>query len=70
MVADATRSILKAKQNRKQTVMNLGNSQMEEAVEKASRRVKALLTLGRKKGLVKKEESPKSKGRRRRGSLS
>jgi hypothetical protein len=51
-IATATRIILKAKQNRKLTVQNLPNQHIELAVETAARKVKGLLSLGRKKGLV------------------
>ena len=53
-IAAATRIILKAKNQRKATVQNLGAQGMEEAIESAARRVKAVLSFGRKKGLVKK----------------
>ncbi|KAL3924886.1 MAG: hypothetical protein SGILL_000766 [Bacillariaceae sp.] len=52
-IATAVRSIFKAKNKRKQTVQNLGTEQVEEAVETAARRVKNILSLGMRKGLVK-----------------
>ena len=52
-IAAAVRVILKTKNKRRQTVQNLGAESMEEAVESASRRVKSILTLGMKNGLVK-----------------
>jgi hypothetical protein len=52
-IAAAVRVILKAKNKRRQTVQNLGAESMEEAVEAASRKVKSILTLGMKNGLVK-----------------
>ena len=51
-IATATRIVLKAKNNRKITVNNLPNQHMEEAVERAARKVKGLLSFGKKKGLV------------------
>jgi hypothetical protein len=53
-IAQATRIIRGIKNNRKLTVQNLPNQHMEEAVENAARRVKGLLSFGRKKGLVSK----------------
>jgi hypothetical protein len=52
-IAEAVRVILKAKNKRRQTVQNLGAESVEEAVESASRRVKSILSLGMKNGLVK-----------------
>jgi hypothetical protein len=51
-IAAAVRVIFKAKNKRKQTVQNLGTEQVEEVVESAARRVKNILSLGMKKGLV------------------
>ena len=42
-IAGATRNILKAKQERLVTVQNLNSQGMEEALERASRKVKGLL---------------------------
>jgi hypothetical protein len=52
-IAEAVRIILKAKNKRKQTIQNLGAEGIEEAVESASRRVKSIISLGVKRGLVK-----------------
>jgi uncharacterized protein YjiS (DUF1127 family) len=52
-IYEATRIILKAKKRRKTTIRNLGDQNMEEAVESASRRVKEILSFGSKKRLVK-----------------
>jgi hypothetical protein len=54
-IAEAVRIIRKAKDRRKITVQNLGagTEAMEETVEAASRRIKGLLSFGRKKGLIK-----------------
>ncbi|KAL3907570.1 MAG: hypothetical protein SGILL_008818 [Bacillariaceae sp.] len=53
-IAAAVRVIFKAKNKRKQTVQNLNAESVEEVVESAARRVKNILSLGKKKGLVKK----------------
>jgi hypothetical protein len=53
-IAAAVRVIFKAKNQRKQTVMNLGSEAMEEAVESATRRVKSILSIGVMNGLIKK----------------
>eukprot|EP00339_Tiarina_fusa_P026306 CAMPEP_0117045928 /NCGR_PEP_ID=MMETSP0472-20121206/31770_1 /TAXON_ID=693140 ORGANISM="Tiarina fusus, Strain LIS" /NCGR_SAMPLE_ID=MMETSP0472 /ASSEMBLY_ACC=CAM_ASM_000603 /LENGTH=579 /DNA_ID=CAMNT_0004758111 /DNA_START=81 /DNA_END=1820 /DNA_ORIENTATION=- len=53
-IATATRSILKAKNERKVTVQNLGGQRMEEAVENTARCVKGLL-LGRFRNVKKVE---------------
>ena len=53
-IAVATRMILKAKNQRKVTVQNLGVQGVEQAVEEASRRVKGLLSFGRNRGLFKR----------------
>ena len=48
-IAEMVRTVLKVKNQRKQTVNNLSASGVEEAVEKARRRFTRLLTLGRNK---------------------
>lgn len=53
-IAQAIRVIRRAKERRKVTVQNLGSAgdALEETLERASRRIKSLLSFGRKKGLV------------------
>lgn len=53
-VAEMVRSVIKVKNQRRQTVNNLGAAGVEEAVEKARRRVGRLLSLGRRKAILKK----------------
>eukprot|EP00538_Stauroneis_constricta_P004431 CAMPEP_0119545644 /NCGR_PEP_ID=MMETSP1352-20130426/338_1 /TAXON_ID=265584 /ORGANISM="Stauroneis constricta, Strain CCMP1120" /LENGTH=779 /DNA_ID=CAMNT_0007590221 /DNA_START=735 /DNA_END=3074 /DNA_ORIENTATION=- len=53
-IAEMTRQVLKIKNNRKQTINNLNAAAMEEAVEKAKKKVKRLLSFGAKKNFVKK----------------
>jgi hypothetical protein len=53
-IAEATRIIRKAKDRRKTTIASLSSQGMEEAVETASRKVKGLLSFGKKKGLVRR----------------
>jgi hypothetical protein len=48
-IAEATRIIRKAKDRRRTTLANLSSQGMEEAVETASRKVKGLLSFGRRK---------------------
>jgi hypothetical protein len=48
-IAEATRIIRKAKDRRRTTLANLSSQGMEEAVEMASRKVKGLLSFGRRK---------------------
>lgn len=55
-IAEAMRSITKAKNQRRTTIHNLGMKPVEEAVESAARRVKGLLSFGKKKGLIKKQK--------------
>jgi hypothetical protein len=52
-IADCVRMCLKGKNQRQQTVNNLPVAGMEEAVEKAQRKIANLVTFGRKKALVK-----------------
>ena len=52
-VADMVRNILKVKNQRRQTINNLGAADMEEAVENAKRKVKSILTFGMKKDMIK-----------------
>jgi hypothetical protein len=54
-IADATRTALKAKNQRKQTVNSLGVAGAEEAVEKATRGIRSILHFGKKSGLIKKQ---------------
>jgi hypothetical protein len=49
-IAQATRVVLRIKQQRKTTVDNLGVQSMEEAMEKVSRHIKGLLSFCKKKG--------------------
>ena len=51
-IAEAVRVIIKAKNKRKQTVQNLGAEAMEEAIELAARRVKGILSFGKRNGLI------------------
>ena len=52
-IADAVRLVVRSKNQRRQTISNLGTAGVEEAVETASRRVKGLLSFGKTKGLIK-----------------
>lgn len=52
-IAGAVRLIRKAKHRRKQTVQNLGAESMEEAIESVRRRVRIVLSMGRRNGLLK-----------------
>jgi hypothetical protein len=51
-IADMVRNILKAKNNRRQTVNNLNAQGVEEAVENAKKRVGRLLSFGRSKDIL------------------
>jgi hypothetical protein len=51
-IADMVRNILKAKNNRRQTVNNLNAQGVEEAVENAKKRVGRLLSFGRNKDIL------------------
>ena len=53
-IAAAVRVIFKAKNKRKQTVQNLGAESVELVVESAAMKVKNILSMGMKKGLVKR----------------
>jgi hypothetical protein len=51
-IADMVRTILKAKNQRKQTVNNLNAQGVEEAVESARKRVSRLLSFGKKSDIL------------------
>ena len=53
-MADMVRVTLRVKNQRKQTVNNLSVAGMEEAVEKATRRMSRLLSFGRSRDIIKK----------------
>ena len=52
-VADMVRNIGRVKNQRRQTINNLGAAGMEEAVENAKRKVRSILSFGMKKDMVK-----------------
>lgn len=52
-IADVVRLVMKAKNQRRTTVSNLNASGVEEAVERAARRVKGLLNFRRNRSLIK-----------------
>ena len=60
-IAEAIRSIMKTKNQRRTTIHNLGMKPVEEAVESAARRVKGILSFGKKKGLIKKQKKSQKK---------
>mmetsp|Transcript_25945 Transcript_25945/g.48353 ORF Transcript_25945/g.48353 Transcript_25945/m.48353 type:complete len:169 (-) Transcript_25945:103-609(-) len=57
-IAKATRSIIKSKNQRRQTIVNLKYESLEEKIEKTTRAVRSILRFGTKKGIIKKELYP------------